>query len=145
MTVAATTLELTDYVDKRVSLLVAGSDEPVIGTVASAGPGAIAFKEKGKSALALVPSDQIVEIHIALEAEPDMKARRLNLVTLDSVRRHLVDRHGYALADINGMAPEKALAFHDEIDHSPLSHYHADPPKKGAASEGTEGAEDNEN
>ena len=55
---------------------------------------------------------------------------RLNIVELGTVKRHLVDRHGYALADINAMAPEQALEFHDSIDHSPLSHFHADPPAK---------------
>ncbi|ANA85941.1 hypothetical protein SEA_GOURDTHYMES_78 [Gordonia phage GourdThymes] len=125
---AATELALADYADKRVELLTVGAEEAVIGTVASASPQAIAFKEKGRSSLTLVPAEQIADIRIAPEAEVDMKARRLNLVNLDSVKRHLVDRHGYALADINAMAPEQALGFHDSIDHTPLSHFHADPP-----------------
>ncbi|AUV60679.1 hypothetical protein HOS75_gp051 [Gordonia phage SteveFrench] len=125
---AATELQLTDYTDKRVELLTVGAEEAVIGTVASASPKGIAFKEKGRSSLTLVPGDQIADIRIATEAEPEMKARRLNIVNLDSVKRHLVDRHGYALADINAMPPEQALSFHDGIDHAPLSHFHADPP-----------------
>lgn len=130
MTTTIEDIDLTDYAEKRVELTTVESDEPVIGTVASAMPQAIAFKEKGKSNLTLINKDQIASIHIAPEAEAEMKARRLNIVNLDNVKRHLVDRHGYALADINKMTPEQALNFHDTIDHSPLSHYHADPPAK---------------
>ncbi|UTN91234.1 hypothetical protein SEA_POKYPUPPY_75 [Gordonia phage PokyPuppy] len=133
----ATELTLTDYADKRVELLITGAEEAVIGTVASASAEAIAFKEKGRSALTLVPASNIEDIRIAPEAEADMKARRLNIVNLDSVKRHLVDRHGYALADINKMAPEHALSFHDGIDHTPLSHFHADPPTKDEGKAGT--------
>lgn len=132
MTTATDQLELTDYADKRVELLTKGSEEPVVGTVVSAMDKAIAFKEKGKSNLVLIEAKDIAAIHIAAEAESEMKPRRLNLVELSSVKRHLVDRHGYALADINAMSPEQALEFHDGIDHSPLSHYHSDPPKKDA-------------
>lgn len=130
MSTASLELELTDYVDKRVELTTSGSEEPVVGTVVSAAAEAIAFKEKGKSSLTLINASDIETIHIAPEAEAEMKARRLNIVNLDSVKRHLVDRHGYALADINAMSPERALSFHEEIDHSPLSHFHADPPPK---------------
>ncbi|QDF18292.1 hypothetical protein SEA_DAKITI_79 [Gordonia phage Dakiti] len=135
---AATELALTDYADKRVELLTTEAEDYVTGTVASASPQAIAFKEKGRSSLTLVPADQIKDIRIAPESEADMKARRLNIVNLDSVKRHLVDRHGYALADINAMSPEQALSFHDGIDHTPLSHFHADPPANKGEDKGKE-------
>lgn len=130
MSAPATELELIDYDGKRVELKLVGDDEHVTGTVASASPEMIAFKEKGKSNLKLVKREDIADIHVAPEAEPEMKARRLNIVGLDTVKRHLVDRHGYSLADINAMSPEDALAFHDQLDHEPLSHFHADPPAK---------------
>ncbi|ANA85846.1 hypothetical protein PBI_WOES_75 [Gordonia phage Woes] len=139
---AATELALTDYAEKRVELKTTESDEYVVGTVASASPEAIAFKEKGRASLTLITKANIADIRIALETEPEMKARRLNLVNLDTVKRHLVDRHGYALADINQMSPENALAFHDEIDHAPLSHFHADPPSKRESDATSEGDED---
>ena len=130
MTATIEDIDLTDYNEKRVEITTTENDEPTIGTVASAMPQAIAFKEKGKSSLVLINKDDIASIRIAQEAEAEMKARRLNIVELGTVKRHLVDRHGYALADINAMAPEQALEFHDSIDHSPLSHFHADPPAK---------------
>nr|DAK84438.1 MAG TPA: hypothetical protein [Caudoviricetes sp.] len=130
MTATIEDIDLTDYNEKRVEITTTENDEPTIGTVASAMPQAIAFKEKGKSSLVLINKEDIASIRIAPEAEAEMKARRLNIVELGTVKRHLVDRHGYALADINAMAPEQALEFHDSIDHSPLSHFHADPPAK---------------
>ncbi|AKJ71868.1 hypothetical protein TIN4_71 [Tsukamurella phage TIN4] len=138
MSAPTTELELTDYDGKRVELKLVGSDEYVTGTVASSSPEMIAFKEKGKSHLGLVKHDEIEDIRVALEAEPEMKARRLNLVNLDTVKRHLVDRHGYSLADINSMTPEDALAFHDGLNHEPLSHFHADPPAKKDNEDGGE-------
>lgn len=139
MTAPASELELVDYDGKKVELFLVGEEgEAITGTVASASPEMIAFKEKGKSHLKLVKRDDIADIRIAPEAEPEMKARRLNIVNLDTVKRHLVDRHGYSLADINAMSPEDALEFHDGLDHSPLSHFHADPPAKKDDEDGGE-------
>ena len=130
MTSAIEDVDLTDYVDKRVELKTITAEEAVVGTVSSAMPKAIAFKEKGKSSLVLIDATDIESIRMAPEAEAQMKPRRLNLAELDTVKRHLVDRHGYALADINAMSPEDAYSFHESIDHTPLSHFHADPPAK---------------
>ncbi|QSL99716.1 hypothetical protein SEA_AMORE2_77 [Gordonia phage Amore2] len=134
MTAPATELELTDYDGKKVELLIQGAEEYVTGTVASGAEKMIAFKEKGKSNLSLIKAEDIADIRVAQEAEAEMKARRLNLVNLDTVKRHLADRHGYSLADINAMTPEAALSFHDSLDHEPLSHFHADPPSKSEKS-----------
>ena len=126
------TLDLVDYDGKKVELKLHEWEDGQVehGTVASGAPEMIAFKQKGKSSLQLIRKDQIEFIRLAAEAEPELKARRLNVVELHNVKRHLVDRHGYALADINKMSSEAALEFHDSLDHSPLSHFHADPPKQ---------------
>lgn len=130
MTASAIELEITDYVGKRVDITLVGADEPVHGIVASAGGDMLAFKEKGKSNLHLLKASDIADIRVSVEAEPEMKPRRLNHVALDTVKRHLADRHGYRLADVNAMTPEAALEFHEGLDHDPLSHFHSDPPAK---------------
>lgn len=122
--------DLEEYEGKRVELKLNGEEEQLLGTVQSGAPEMIAFKEKGKAGLELVRKDEIEYIRLAAEAEPELRARRLNIVGLDTVKRHLVDRHGYALADINEMSSEEAFSFHENLDHEPLSHYHADPPSK---------------
>lgn len=129
-------LDLTEYDGKRVELKLNDSEDIVVGTVQSGAPEMIAFKEKGKASLTLVRLDEIEFIRLSAEAEPELKARRLNIVGLDTVKRHLADRHGYALEDINKMSSEDALAFHDQLDHAPLSHYHADPPSKAESEAG---------
>lgn len=129
MTAPSSQLELVDYDGKKVSLLLKDAEEPTVGVVASASDDMIAFKPKGTTALTLIRAEDIVQIE-AVIVDDEMKARRLNLANLDTVKRHLVDRHGYALADINAMSVEEAFSFHEGLDHAPLSHYHADPPAK---------------
>ncbi len=121
-------ITLSDYEGKKVEIKVADQEEELLGLVVSANDRMIGFRPKGRSNLDLILAHEIEDIRIAPDAEVEMRARRLNLVTIDTVKRHLVDRHGYKLDDINAMSPEASLEFHSALDHSPLSHYHADPP-----------------
>ncbi len=118
-------------------VLTAGG-ETRVGTVLGGSPFGISFKEKGKVKVELIKSGDIEDIKVAPEEDADLKPRRLNLVGIDKVKRHLVDRHGYAIAEINKMAPEAALQFHEGLDHEPLSHFHSDPPAKGSDEEKAE-------
>lgn len=121
-------ITLSDYEGKKVEIKLDGKEDELIGLVVSANDKMLGFRPKGRSNLDLILAHEIEDIRVAPDAEVEMRARRLNLVSIDTVKRHLVDRHGYALADINAMTPEDSLEFHSSLDHTPLSHYHADPP-----------------
>ena len=121
-----------EYVGERVEITFAegelegGDSNVVVGKIENANALGFVFKPAGSSKSRLYETGAVEDIRIAPEAEPVLKARRLDFVTLKTVKRHLVDRHGYSLADINEMSPERALEFHDDLDHEAqdLSHYH---------------------
>lgn len=130
---------ITEYVGQRVEIVfrpeaLEGEVDPVTqvtGKVENANPYGFVFKPAGSSKSRLYQADAIEDIRLAPEAEPVLKARRLDPVSLKNVKRHLVDRHGYELTAINEMSPEGALEFHeDDIDHAPLGHFHALPKTK---------------
>lgn len=127
--------DVQEYIGKRVELVLNDDGEQVelTGTVESANSLGFVFKPFGSPKIALYEVAQIEDIKLAPEKEPELKARRLDPVSLTGVKRHLVDRHGYPLADINGMSAEDALEFHNSsVDHEPLSHFHAPRPEKKA-------------
>lgn len=122
-----------DYIGKRVDLELndEGEVHNLTGTIESANSLGFVFKPFGSPKVALYETSQIEGLSLAEQKEPVLKARRLNPVDMGNVKRHLVDRHGYPLEDINEMKADEALRFHEEdVDHSPLSHYHAEAPAK---------------
>jgi hypothetical protein len=125
---SAPALDVAQYEEKKVLLTLEGSDEAVAATIVTGSPVKTIYKLKGKSNVVMIDTSTIKAIELAPEADADMKARRLNEVALDNVKRHLVDRHAYSLSQVNAMTPEDAFEFHAELDHDDLSHYHADPP-----------------
>lgn len=127
-----------DYIGKRVDLELNDEGEVLnlTGTIESANSIGFVFKPFGSPKVALYETAQVEGISLAEQKEPVLKARRLNPVDMGNVKRHLVDRHGYPLADINEMKADDALKFHNEdVDHGPLSHYHAEAPAKGNKAE----------
>jgi len=88
---AATELALTDYAEKRVELLTEGADEYVTGTVASASPEAIAFKEKGRASLSLVTK---ADIKVAVEKLFDVKVEAVNVVNVKGKGKAFRNRMG---------------------------------------------------
>lgn len=127
----AATIDLTQYTEKKVNIKLRDEDETFPATVESATDVALIFRRKGKSALEMKTADEVELIELQPEAERELKARRLDPVTLDNVKRHLVDRHGYSLASINALSSEAAYKFHEEeVDHAELGHFHAEPPAK---------------
>lgn len=125
--------DVQEYIGKRVELTLTDDGEQVdlLGTVESANSLGFVFKPFGSPKVSLYETSQIVTINLAAEKEPELKARRLDPVVLTGVKRHLVDRHGYPLADINAMSAEDAFEFHNtQVDHGPLSHFHAPKPEK---------------
>lgn len=125
------TIDLTQYADKKVNIKLHDEDETFPAMVESATAVALIFRRKGKSAVEMKTAEEVETIELQPEAERELKARRLDPVTLDNVKRHLVDRHGYSLASINALSSEAAYNFHEsEVDHSELGHYHAEAPAK---------------
>lgn len=130
----APAIDLTQYDGQKVLVQLGSADaELEKGTVVAATPQGIIFKPYGKSSADLKPSSEI--FHIELQpVNDDIKARRVNPVTVNTVKRHLAERHGYKLEDVNAMTPEAAFEFHENtIDHSVLGHYHAEPTAKSKA------------
>lgn len=130
---ATAQIEYTDYKDKKV-VLERVTDDGVVeveGTVLGAMPGkGISFREKGKTNVELILDHEIEGISTAEGSEAKVKARRLDFIALDKIKRHLVDRHGVTLTQVNSMTAEEAFQVHEDYDHSDLGHFHAAAPKK---------------
>lgn len=125
-------VDLAEYVGKRASfdLTQDGKTERVEATIEATSEQFTFYKPKGKVNGIMVGTDQISNPTLSPDSVADLKPRRLNPIAITNIKRHLVDRHGYPLADIDAMTPEAALEFHESLDHSPLGHFHADPPPK---------------
>lgn len=106
--------------------------------VEGVGGGLVILREKGKSQPKLLNESDIVSFE-AKPAKPQvLKAKRLNPVDDDKVKRHLVDMHAYRVSDINGITVEDAVQLHNEIDHKELDlgHFHAVSKREQAIAEG---------
>lgn len=103
--------------------------EDVEGVVEIVAPdeSALVIKERGNPMTRLIESAHIQRetLEIIPEKPRELKSRRLDPVTLANARQHLLDRHEFQLAAINGMTDEAAVNEHDLIDHGPLGHHHA--------------------
>lgn len=121
---------ITEYVGKRVEVTFAegvqedSDNAKITGKVENANAVGFVFKPAGSSKSRLYQTSDVAEIRMAPEAEPVLRSRRLDPIALKNVKRHLVDRHGYTLTDINDMSPEAALDFHEGLGHDDLGHYH---------------------
>lgn len=126
------TVDLELFVGKKVTFTLTEGDttEQVEATIEAANDQAVMFKRKGKSNIEFKDASAVSDVALQESAEPVVKARRQDPVTIDNIKRHLVDRHGYAVADINAMSAVDAFEFHGKIDHEPLGHFHADKPAK---------------
>lgn len=136
----APTIDLAQYDGQKVTVRLDAEDADLIkGTVTAATAQGILFKPYGKASVELVEASRVKYIELQ-PVNDELTARRMNPVTVNTVKRHLVDRHGYKLADVNGMQAEAAFDFHENtIDHSVLGHYHAEPPAKEDKNESGEG------
>jgi len=130
---------LTNYVDARdrklkVSLVYVNdrTNEEVThdGVVESATPMGILFRIKGHSVPDLILAENLHGYDVLKEKPTQYKSTRLDPSTEHNVRRHLADRHAFPLTVVNAMTDEEALLKHAEIEHSDLSHFHAEKPKK---------------
>jgi hypothetical protein len=134
----AATIDLKQYEGKKVLVTLVGEDEAIEGTLEGANSKALVFKRKGKAVVEFIEASELAKIELAPSQEAVLKAKRQDPVSIDNIKRHLVDRHGYSLADVNAMKSEDAFSFHESIDHSPLGHFHAVKPDKTAESTDSE-------
>lgn len=124
MTVDPKTLE--KFAGKQVLLTLRtadGADEKE-GKVEDASEVGMAFKEKGKRDVELVMPDEIEEIALAPSKPKTLAQKKLKEPNENTVRQHLLDRHGYERSVVNKMSDEKAWSEHEDIDHTDLGHRH---------------------
>lgn len=121
---------LEEYDGKQVLLTVIqedGSAKEFEGKIEAASPAGVAFKEKGKRDVELVEPDKIEEIALAPIKPKSLPQKKLKPVTENTVRQHLLDRHGYDRSVVNGMTDDQAFKEHEDIDHDDLGHKHVEP------------------
>lgn len=124
---------------KKVTVTTGG--EAVEGLLEEASEIGIVFKPKNSSRSLLIESKDIESIVETSAGPKKLKARVLPQVGEGKYRLHLIERHGYPLADIEAMTEEAAEAFHNGLDHSVLGHTHREPSAAEAAIAEAEAAE----
>lgn len=114
--------DYTVFKGKKVTVTTKGED--IDGTVEEASLAGIVLKPKNSSRSLLVESKDIDDIVESGSGPKRLKSKSLPQPVSGKFREHLVDRHGYPLADIQAMAESDAESFHNSLDHSPLGHFH---------------------
>lgn len=129
-----TDMDLTQYTGKKVRL-VHNLDEPnseghlaeeIEGTVQVGNAVGVLIKKKGRTMSDLIEAHKIEKIEEITSAPKALKPKVLKEVGLETARQHLLDRHGWKLADVNQMSDQQAFVAHGEIDHSVLGHQHGE-------------------
>lgn len=132
--------DIAQYKGKFVEAVLSSNDgESKEYKVEEAAGGFAILREKGKSKPDLVKFEDILSFTPPAPKPPaPLKAKRQNPVDSDSVKRHLVDSHGYKVADINSLTVEQAVDLHEGIDHEglDLGHFHAVSKREQAIAEG---------
>lgn len=100
--------------------------EQIEGKVETGNALGLLIKPKGKTNLQLILADTIEDVQYAAEPVRELKQKELAPIGYGQVRRHLLDRHGYTLKDINQMDEAQAHQFHNDLDHSELGHTHVE-------------------
>lgn len=126
-------IDLSEYKGKKVTL-VRKLDKPnaeghqaeeIEGTVLSGNNEVgIFIKAKGRTMGELVKVDQIEDVRVLPTTIKALKAKAIKMPTLDNVRQHLLDKHGFSISFVNTADEERAAKLHAAIDHSDLGHNH---------------------
>jgi hypothetical protein len=133
-------VDYSEYNEKRVTLIVNSEDgtaQELEGTIVAGNALGVMFKPKGSSKTDIIEGSNIVEVRLAPAKPKKLTVKKLKPIAVGQVRQHLVDRHGYTIADIEKMGEAEAAKFHDELDHSGLGHRHTD-----SAAKSTSGADE---
>ncbi len=134
-----TALDLTQYSGKKVVVYATNKEDPSVtdeieGTVQIGTAVGLLIKLKGKSVAEIIEAERIDSIEAAPEPEKKIRVRYVKDVTVETVRKHLVDMHAVKLSDINGMTGQSALDWHASMDHEALDlgHRHGEKPKRAS-------------
>lgn len=124
---------LAAFNGKNVTITLVGENAGTYeGKVEAASPIGVAFKPKGKGSWILDPTE--IDAIDASAVIKKITRKSMLPASLENIRQHLVDRHGYEIAAIEAMTPDQALAWHNtDLDHSKLGHDHDAKPKAAEA------------
>lgn len=126
--------DLQPYVEKEAIIHMVqedGSLKEITATIKAATVAGIAYKEKGKSGLELIPTPAgIEEIDFAPLKPKPIVQKKLKPIEFGTARQHLVDRHGVELSWAKDADEKAAYDYHNGLDHSNLGHKHEVPDEK---------------
>lgn len=126
--------ELEQYNGKKVVVVKknkeGGADE-IEGTVQSGNELGLLVKLKGKTTADIIEAADIVEVRYVVDAPKALERKVLKVVEFGQARNHLLERHGFTLAQINAMDEKAAFDTHNSVDHvyADLGHEHGDKKK----------------
>jgi len=115
--------DYSGYKGKKVTVTLKDG-EVIEGTVEEGSIIGVVIKAKNSSRSALIEADKIASVDEPVAGEKKLKARSLAQVNDGKNRLHLIERHGYAIADVEKMTEDEAKTFHEGLDHSGLGHFH---------------------
>lgn len=130
--------DITQFQGKKV-ILVKKLDEPdsegntlveVEGEAMEANPSVgLFFRPRGKTMGGLVKLDELEDIRLAPITLKPVKVKGLKNMTLDTVRQHLADRHGFSVELLGTTNEEQAAKIHNDLHAATkdLAHNHGDP------------------
>ena len=87
----------------------------------------IVLRPKGSRGSLLIEAKDIESITVEAKGKPRLRRKVLPTPLPGRNREHLIERHGYAVSEIEAMDEASAKAFHDSLDHSDLGHSHREP------------------
>lgn len=106
------------------------SSRTITGKLAGVGPTAIVVQ--GRYEVLMIQTSDLLEIDEVLRhtSRDALTIRKIARTTLESVRQHLLDRHGMQASSVRGMTDEQASEVHGALVHDDLGHVHG-PTEKG--------------
>lgn len=127
-----TQIDLTKFLNQviKFQLVVNGEGPQVMeGTVIMVNGPAMILSPKGSTRNRLIELSDILvgSLEVVPIRPKELKPKQVLGTAASNVRQHLLDRHGYELAVINGITDVQAWKEHEEIDHDRLGHHHNKP------------------
>lgn len=130
------TRDFTSFTGKKVKVVLGpdaegGENRTVEGKVELGTPQGIMLKAKGKTDL--LRGEEIIDISELADAPKLLKAKSLKPVDVNTVKSHVLERHGATLAYVNQTSAEDVFTWHSQQDHVALDlgHVHAAPAAEG--------------
>lgn len=131
--------DFKEFVDKKV-VLVRNLPEPnaeghstveLEGFIVEANPKVgVLFRQRGRTNGELVFTHEVEDIRLLVTAPKPIKVKALKRMNQETVRQHLVDRHGSSVELVNATSDENAMKMHDQLHEAhgkDLGHNHGDP------------------